>query len=72
MENRKEEKYEEKMQRYEENRERREIRREEEENRDRTPWYANTKFWLYVGVAVLCALLIYWVLFLAIWDGPNQ
>ena len=72
MEDRKQERYEEKMQRYEENKERREERHEIEEERHRTPWYASGKFWLYVGVAVLCAILIYWVLFIAIWDGPNQ
>lgn len=69
MEENKKEKYEEKMERYEENRE---LREERKEHKDRTPWYANNKFWLYVGVAVLCAILIYWVLFIAIWDGPNQ
>lgn len=73
MEDNREERYEEKMRRYEASEERREERMlREEEKSHRTPWYSRGKVWMYIGVVVLCALLIYWVLFIAIWDGPNQ
>lgn len=69
----KKEKYEDKMRRHEENEERRKNRIEKEEREHgKTPWYANNKVWLYIGVAIACALLLYWVLFMAIWEGPNQ
>lgn len=52
--------------------ERREGRGERNRKEEGTPWYSNSKVWLWVGVVVFCALLLYWVLFMAIWDGPNQ
>lgn len=72
MEDNRQEKYEEKMERYEASEERREHHMKERERENRKPWYSSGKFWLYVGVIVACSLLIYWVLFIAIWDGPNQ
>lgn len=71
----KELRHEEKMERHEESLRHREEsmeRHREEEKKDRLPWYNRSKIWLYIGVGVACALLLYWVLFLAIWDGPNQ
>lgn len=50
----------------------RERRKRNGHRDERLPWYGRSKVWLCIGAGILCALLLYWVLFIAVWDGPNQ
>lgn len=43
--------------------------RQEEEARQRREI---NKIWLWVGVVVLCVILLYWIFFIGISLGPNQ
>lgn len=31
-----------------------------------------SKIWLWGGATLLVLLVIYWIFFIGIWDGPNQ
>ncbi len=54
-------------------------RREEERDelkelkqQEQRAWYRTGRVWLWIGVTVCVALLLYWIIFIGIWDGPNQ